>query len=194
MNEILKNIRGYRIREIIKILLATIFLGSVPFLSIICGFIVPVLIEKNEIEVFSIVSLVFGIITLFIPWLCVKAFIENISIAINPTKDEVFRKYGSPEKIERIIKDIHLKNVYKDNKIMISDQFLYDGSNYASIIAIKDITNITKTVNKVNFAIDHYTISIHDKYGITLNCVYSRTEEELVNKIITLINTLKNKK
>ena len=45
---------------------------------------------------------------------------------INPLKDPVFRKYGSPKKVKEILNELNSNIVYEDDNIIMSKKYIVE--------------------------------------------------------------------
>ena len=128
---------------------------------------------KTDSFLWLVISAIFGIFA----FIYIKEFVKSIHLIINPIDDDIFKKYGSPEEIVKILKEIDETKIYEDNYLIISENYISDKTDYSKIVACEDVLGAHKLVHKVNFAIDYYQIVIIDKYNQTTRYQYGRDEE-----------------
>jgi len=129
--------------------------------------------------------LLFGGIGGLMIWLFIKSF----NLVINPEKSDIFKKYGSLEKLEKIMEEIENSIEFEDKQIIVSKNYVADKKDFEKITAYKDILRVHKTVHKTNFVVDGYYVTITDKYNQETNYPYRVGEEEKVDKLILLIGS-----
>lgn len=130
------------------------------------------------------------IITILFAYLAFIAFKNTLyyaKLVFKPEEASVFKKYGSPEEILKILEEINNTIEYEDKNLIISKNYISDKKNYSKIVAINDILGIHKLVHKTNFVIDYYQIVITDKYNEEITFNYTRNYEEKVNQLLLLI-------
>lgn len=114
-------------------------------------------------------------------------------VAINPYSSDLFKKYGSPDKLNKILKEIEQTKEYEDKHLVISKNYISDKKDYEKITACDDVLGIHKLVHKTNFVVDYYQIVITDKYGQESTYTYGVKEEEKMHQLMTIIaNKCKN--
>lgn len=118
-------------------------------------------------------------------WLFWKSFI----LVIEPSKSNVFKKYGSIEKLESIMEEIENTTEYEDNQIIVAKNYVADKKDFEKILAYKDILRVHKLVHKTNFVIDRYDLVITDKYNFELSYSYAVKDEKKVDNLILLIGS-----
>ena len=181
MEKVLKNIRNNNIKSAIGLLFPTIALTG--------GFILILYFMITEPDDFHIGYLLilasFGLFGYFSD----KAFIRAIQLIIDPMKDDVFKKYGSPKKIAKIIEEIENSKIYEDKHLIISQNYISDKKDYSKIVLCNDVLGVHKLVHKTNYVIDYYQIVITDKYNQTTTYQYGRNEEEKVNELLIVIGS-----
>ena len=129
--------------------------------------------------------LFFGSIGCFMSWLFYKCFI----LVIDPSKSDIFKKYGTVEELEKIIEEIENTIEYEDKKIIIAENYVADKKDFEKILAYKDILRVHKLVHKTNFVIDRYDLVITDKYNFQTSYSYEVKEEHKVDELIILIGS-----
>lgn len=116
-------------------------------------------------------------------------FYKSLILVINPKKSDIFKKYGSIEKLENIMKEIESTIEYEDNQIIISKNYVADKKDFEKILAYKDILRVHKLVHKTNFAVDRYDVVITDKYNFEISYSYPVKDEKKVDNLILLIGS-----
>lgn len=177
MNEIIKNIRKNYIIDVLKGIIPTVLLNGVTI-----GMLYGAFYDGFEVEFFflAIVSGLFSVTQLVI-------FIKSLILAINPFKSNVFKKYGTPEKIASIYREIEKTTEYKDHTIVISHNYICHRNSAEILVACNDVLAIHKLVHKTNFLIDYYQIVITDKYGEEFRFTYNEKEEAIVDTLLIKI-------
>lgn len=129
-------------------------------------------------------SLLFIIIpfAVLFDWLAIKGLI----IFVDPTKDPVFKKYGSPAKVASIIDNIEKHKIYENKNIILSDKYYFNKHDYSDLVAFDDILGVHKLVHKRNFYIDYYAVQIIDKYGFEHSITFRPKEENECNKLLEI--------
>lgn len=179
MNEILSNIRKNNIKHALLSLVPTCILSFM--LYGLCYCIINDEIELNFLYfIFLVVIVIFG-------YYSYKSLIESLILIIDPLKDNLFKKYGSPEKISKILQEIEKTKLYEDKHLVISKNYISDKTDYSKIVACKDVLGVHKLVHKTNYIIDYYQIVITDKYNIEFTYQYGKKEEDKVNKLLMII-------
>lgn len=118
-------------------------------------------------------------------WLFCKCFI----LVIDPSKSNIFKKYGSVEKLEKIMEEIESTIEYEDNQIIVSRNYVADKKDFEKILAYKDILRVHKLVHKTNFVVDRYDVVITDKYNFEMSYSYPVQDEKKVDSLILLIGS-----
>lgn len=118
-------------------------------------------------------------------WLFCKCFI----LVIEPSKSNIFKKYGSIEVLEKIMEEIENTIEYEDKQIIVSKNYVADKKDFEKILAYKDILRVHKLVHKTNFVIDRYDVVITDKYNFEMSYSYPVQEEKKVDSLIWLIGS-----
>ena len=127
-NDVLKNIRKNNIKRIFAYIIPVAIVDII-VISMIYGLI------TNGFEIYLLIMTVFmGIFAFFIN----GVLLDCIELAINPLKDNVFKKYGSPEKISEILKEIENTKEYEDKNIIISKNYICDKKDYNKIVAFNN--------------------------------------------------------
>lgn len=139
---------------------------------------------NGGLEAWFIILLFGGIGGLF-AW----CFVKTIILVIDPSKSDVFKKYGGLERLEKIMEEIENSIEFEDNQIIVSKNYVADKKNFEKIMAYKDILRVHKTVHKTNFVVDGYYVTITDKYNQVTSYRYHVSEEEKVDKLILMIGS-----
>lgn len=177
-NDVLKNIRKNNIKRFFTYLIPVAIIDIVVTLLIYEIF-------TNEFEIASLIIIIpMGIFAYFLN----GVLFDYIRLAINPLKDNVFKKYGSPEKISEILKEIENTKEYEDKNIIISKNYICDKKDYNKIVALNNALGVHKYIHKRNFVIDYYKVIVIDKYGENIDFQYSPKEEELVDKVLIILS------
>lgn len=179
MNDNLKNIRKNNIKAAIFS-----FIPASLFTFMLISMIVMYFYEYEADYLF--LAFVCGFFAFFAD----KRFIDAIVLAINPMKDDVFKKYGTPENVSKIINEINQNKIYEDRNMIISKEYITDKENIAKLVACKDILGAHKVVHRTNFVIDWYGLEIIDKYRDSIGYTYGAKEENTVNQILGIIGSL----
>lgn len=108
-------------------------------------------------------------------------------VVFNPNSSDIFKKYGSPEKLTKIIKEIEDTVEYEDKFLRISKNYISDVKDYEKIVACDDVLGIHKLIHKTNYVVDYYQIVLTDKYGQETTYTYKVKEEDKVNELILYI-------
>ncbi len=109
MNNSLESIKKTNIKQ-------SIFLFF-PMSIFTCMFFVMITMFISEIDYeYLIIAIIIGFIDIFV----ILAFIRSLSLAINPINADVFKKYGDPENINKIIKEIEQNKIYENEDMIIS--------------------------------------------------------------------------
>lgn len=116
-------------------------------------------------------------------------FCKSLILVIDPKKSNIFKKYGSIEKLENIMKEIESTIEYEDNQIIISKNYVADKKDFEKILAYKDILRVHKLVHKTNFVVDRYDVVITDKYNFEISYSYPVKDEKKVDSLILLIGS-----
>lgn len=116
-------------------------------------------------------------------------FIKSFNLVISPEKSDIFKKYGSLEKLEEIMEEIENSIEFEDKQIIVSKNYVADKKDFEKITAYKDILRVHKTVHKTNFVVDGYYVTITDKYNHETSYPYRVGEEATVDKLILLIGS-----
>lgn len=177
MKGIISNIRKNSFIDFIKAVIPTLLFSGMSI-----GFLYATFVNK-----FNVTSLFLSIV--FLPF-AIFALIQttkSIKLIINPFNSNVFKKYGSVEKIVRIYDEIDRTTEFKNDSIVISKNYLCDKKRAENLVAFNDVLAIHKLVHKVNFQVDYYQIVITDKYGEEIRFKFGRKEENLVDFLIETI-------
>ena len=129
--------------------------------------------------------LIFGALSALMIWL----FTTSLELVINPRNSNIFKKYGSLEKLESIMKEIEDTIEFEDRQMFVAKNYVADKKDFERIIAYNDILRVHKQVHKTNFVIDRYSVVITDKYNYTIAYSYPVGEEQKVDRLIFLIGS-----
>ncbi|MBR5285800.1 MAG: hypothetical protein IKU30_02770 [Clostridia bacterium] len=177
MNELIKNIRKNYIIDVLKSIIPTILLNGVTIGMLYMAF-------YNEFEgSYLFLALVCGLFSVT----CLVMFIKSLILAINPFKSDVFKKYGTPEKVASIYREIENTTEYEDRTMIISHRYICHKSRAEILVACNDVLAVHKLVHKTNLIIDYYQIVITDKYGAEFHFTYDKKEESLVDTLLIRI-------
>lgn len=177
MNELIKNIRKNHIIDTLKGLIPTILLNGLTV-----GMLYGAFYDR-----FEGTFLFLGAVSALFSITCLVTFIKNLTLAINPFKSDVFKKYGDPEKVASIYREIESTTEYEDHTMVISRNYICHKSRAEMLVACNDVLAVHKLVHKTNFVVDYYQIVITDKYGETLHFTYKKNEESLVDTLLVRI-------
>ncbi len=179
MNNSLESIKKTNIKQ-------SIFLFF-PMSIFTCMFFVMITMFISEIDYeYLIIAIIIGFIDIFV----ILAFIRSLSLAINPINADVFKKYGDPENINKIIKEIEQNKIYENEDMIISRKYIHNKRNLEKLIACDDILGAHKIVHKKNFVIDYYEIDIIDKYRQHSSFIFDTSKESEVNNILLLLSQI----
>lgn len=179
MNKVLINIRKHNILYFLMMLLMSAFLSFVLFGGV-------QMVTQEELNIWYIVFLVFvGFITFF----SLRSMVYYAKIVIKPEEAPIFKKYGSPDNVLKILNEIENTIEYEDKNLVISKKYISDKKDYSKIVACNDVLGAHKLVHKTNFVIDYYQIVIIDKYNEEMTYKYGRDDEEKVNQLLILIGS-----
>ena len=187
MKEILKNIRRDRIKQAIGISIPTILFLLIPI------YVVYLFLQEETHDGSDYLMLGFVLLLAILPIIGIVALIKDVYIAINPLREPVFRKYGSPKVIKGILDEIEKTKIYSDDRIVISKNYVYDGKNFATLVARKDILRVHKIVKRVNGVIDYYEVAITDKYNEMFRYKFYKSELELADEIMLYLGVTNEK-
>lgn len=171
--DILKNIRKNSIKGFIVFLIIAI----VPHVGIYACLVTP------EYKFFAIILLVFS---LLFDYILVKLLIT----IINPLRDPVFRKYGSPKKVKEILNELNSNIVYEDDNIIMSKKYIVEKSDFSSLIAFEDVIGVHKLRHQKNFATDYYGVILTDKYGYQHQYTYRVRDEKKCDELLMITASL----
>jgi len=119
-------------------------------------------------------------------WLLIKTLIT----IINPLKDPVFRKYGSPKKIKEILNELNSNIVYEDENIIMSDKYITEKKDFSGLIAFEDVLGIHKLQHKKNGFTNYYGVILTDKYGYEHRYTYQVQNENKCDELIMITANL----
>lgn len=173
MENVLKNVRKNAIKGII---LMTIF-AIIPNIGFFVYLTDP---EDNSL------AWIFLIFAALLDWVIIKYLI----IVINPTKDNVFKKYGSPKKVQAIIDDLNKNKIFEDKNIMMSKKYITDKKDFSDLVSFNDVLGIHKLHHKRNNVTDYYGVILTDKYGFEHSYTYAVKNEKKCDELFLLIASL----
>lgn len=116
-----------------------------------------------------------------------SCFLYNLKILINKETADIFKVYGTPRQIDEIVEQIHKEKYYEDDKVIISNRFLYSKTNINDLCALKDILIIYEDKRSNKGANITKDLVFCDKFGTKHTISYSR----LTNEVIDFDNALK---
>lgn len=177
MDELIKNIRKNHIIDTLKSLIPTVLLNGLTIGMLYGAFY----------DGFEGSFLFLGAVSALFSITCLVMFIKNLTLAINPFKSDVFKKYGDPKKVASIYREIESTTEYKDQTMVISRNYICHRSRADILVACNDVLAVHKLVHKTNFVVDYYQIVITDKYGEEFHFTYKKDEESLVNTLLIRI-------
>lgn len=181
MNNVLKNVRKNNIKLAVRLLLPVVLLAAVLF-----ALINETFIESENVEIVNILIILFvGLFCFFI----YKTFFKSVYLIIKPIKADIFRKYGSPQKIQKIVEEIEKTKIYEDRHLIISKKYISDKTDYSKILLCNDIIGVHKLVHSLNGRVDYYKIVLIDKYNDTITYQYNEKEENLVDQLLLAISS-----
>ena len=192
MEKILNNIKSNNIRRAIRIFFWVIILSGI-IIGVPVNMIISCIVNSEPVDmnIFEIIlAVVFWGLIVMVDFFSIKEFIKSVSIIINPLKADVFKKYGSPEKIETILNEIESTKIYEDNQLIISSNYISNKNDYSEIVACKDVLGAHEQVHKTNFIIDYYQIVIIDRYNETIKYTYEKNEKDRVDQILMTIGAI----
>ena len=170
------------VKVLIKALFMVILFGIFP--AVMCFWA----IISNNTGGYLIVAIIIMIFGIGITYMYTKQIVSIIKYIINPESDLVFRKYGSFDKIDKIIEQMYQDNKYEDNRIIISNKFIYIKKHVYSLCALEDIVGVYKFIVKRNGQVTSEGISYHDKYGSEYRTNYSYLLDTVdLDKIIKIL-------
>lgn len=175
--KIIRNVRYNNIKSLILF----IILGLLPNF----GFFYALVGEAGENT--TLYLIIFGALAVLMDYLVIKILI----VVINPLSSNVFKKYGSPKELAKILDEIESTKEYEDKRLIISKNYVMEKKDYESILAFDNVLAIHKEVHKTNGAIDGYSVIITDKYGFETKYSYgsSKKEQDKVDSLIMYIGS-----
>ncbi len=117
-----------------------------------------------------------------------RGAIETAKVVIDPSKSDVFKKYGDESVIMKIVDEIEKTVEYDDGKIVISQNYVFDKNDIEKLVACKDVLRVHKLEHKTNFFTDGYALVITDKYDCEIKYFYNSQDEETVDKLIAMLS------
>lgn len=164
-----------------SILFAVIFV----FLGVFCFYNVISRLYKgitnDEMSDIIIVSL-FGAFFVY-------KFIKNVIVILDINKHKVIKKYGNIENLENIIKAINKTVIYKDKKIIISNNYIADIKNYKKIFHFDDIINVYQFIQRTNGFETATDLVIINKAGKETHIAYGLYKDDLLKALNTIAIT-----
>lgn len=157
-----------------------VLMFNIPLIAVLYGIITDGL-EGSMI----FILVLFGFFAVFVD----ISFVKMIILIVSPEKSDLFKKYGSVEKIQKILNEIEKTKEYEDKNLVVSKNYLCDKKDLEKIVKCSDVLGVHKLVHKTNFVIDYYKIVITDKYGEETSYTYNASQEELCNKLLVLISS-----
>lgn len=145
---------------------------------------------------YVIIALIFLVFVIFLFRSILENIIEDYNEYKNPQNNSRFLRYGSPDKINKIISEVNNNPIYYDEKIAFNNKFIYIKSDLNSLCALEDIIALYKFTFKRNGQKSKIGIKYHDKFGKEYAIVYSYLFSDVdLDKIIKyLIPRCKNAK
>ena len=118
----------------------------------------------------------------------VKSFFTSVLLAVKPINDDVFKKYGTPDNVSKILKEIEQNKIYEDKNMIMSKKYITDKRDISKLVSCDDILGAHKVIHRTNYVIDYYGVEITDKYRKIIDYTYDTSEEETVNKILGILS------
>lgn len=172
-NDVVKNVRATAIKGFIVMLIVAL----VPNIGFFVYLTDPD--DKSLAWLFLIFAGLFD-------WLLIKTLIT----IINPLKDPVFRKYGSPKKIKEILNELNSNIVYEDENIIMSNKYITEKKDFSGLIAFEDVLGIHKLQHKKNGFTNYYGVILTDKYGYEHRYTYQVQNENKCDELIMITANL----
>lgn len=173
MKDVLKNIRKNAIQAII----VCIIIGAIPNLGFFVCLNNP---EDNSLAWFCL------IFAGLIDWLLIK----HLIIAINPSKDNVFKKYGSPKKVQQILNKLNKNKIYEDDNLIMSQKYITNKKDFSDLTCFNDVLGVHKLHHKKNNITNYYGVILTDKYGFEHSYTYTVKNEKKCDELLLLIANL----
>lgn len=129
---------------------------------------------------------IFLILAGLIDWLLIKTLI----IVINPLKDPIFEKYGSPKKVKEILNELNNNVIYQDKNIIMSKKYIMVKNNFSELIAFKDVLGIHKLQHRKNGVTNYYGVVLTDKYGCEHTYTYRVKSEKKCDELLLITASL----
>ena len=177
MREIIDNIRKNALKDVLKLIIPVVLLSG--------GFIMMLYMTFYDgfDGVCLFLSAIFGLFA--IP--SIITLLKKIALLTNPFQSDVFKKYGDPEKIERIYAEIEQTTEYEDDSLIVAKNYICDKKRADVLIACNDVLAIHQLVHKTNFIIDYYNIVITDKYGEEYHFTYKVKQKHECDSVLRYI-------
>lgn len=122
----------------------------------------------------------------FMDWI----FIKYLIVAFNPTKDNVFKKYGSPKDVQKILDNLNKNKIYEDDNLIMSNNYITRKKDYSDLVCFKDILGVHKLQHKRNGFINYFGVVLTDKYGFEHSYNYEVNNEKQCDELLLLISSL----
>lgn len=174
MNKVINNVRKNEIKVALGMLIPAL---------IFTGIMIGLFCSGEDIGELIFPLLIVGVFAVLFDYILIKCVI----VIINPLKSDLFKKYGSPDEIAKILDEIENTKEYKDKHLVISKNYISDKKDYSKIVACDDVLGVHKLVHKTNFVVDYFQIVITDKYGFEITYSYQVKEEEKCDKLLSII-------
>ena len=186
MNDIVKKIKKKYLKKMLSSICSYILLLTLSLFILILIFI----LNDNSREV-MFEKIIMFFICIYIIYCSIgnlKDFLNNLRIYKNPKYSIIFKKYGNEKQITSIIKNINKKIEFKDNNMIISDEYILGLKDVEYIIKLDDVKKIYKCVHKFNNTINYYSIVIIDKYNDIFLFKYPKVKEKDIIELIKFIH------
>lgn len=179
MDDVLERIRKTNLKNALFSLIYVLIFNVLLIL-----FVYILLTQSIDTSIIFIV-IIFGLVAIPID----ISFCNMIKLVMFPEKSDIFKKYGSIDKIQEILNEINKTKIYEDKHLIVSENYICDTKDLEKIVKCVDVLGVHKLVHKTNFVIDYYKIIITDKYGHETSYVYKPSEENLCNQLLSLIGS-----
>lgn len=178
--KIISNIRKNNLKNTVKYFLLSLLLVIPLIITII--FINKV---GKDVTFQHWLLLIVFIVLLIFP---LFKFFKYLCLAIKPENSKVFKKYGPPSNVEKIISNAKKNKIYEDYNFIISKDYIYDKGNYETLISCDNVLGAYKSVYTRSGVVLYYKIVITDKYYQSIIIKYSHDADiDAILKIISKI-------
>ena len=177
-NESIKNVRKKELKFLLYSLTPILTFNS---LFILCLYYT--IISKNGFINMIVPTFITGILSFLLDWSIKDSFL----IFINPLRNNIFKKYGSPQEIDNIIENINNSIEYEYHNLIISKQYISDKKDYSKIINCDDVLGIHKIIYKKRKKIIKFKIVITDKWGQESFYEFKKSNEKECDDFIAII-------